>query len=478
MQLKGIFTSQVSYYILGRYLSYVVLFIVSLLSAKYLDTYYFGIYSFILLLVQYTTYIGHVPVYSLNTILSEKKKKKDLCEIIWTNSLLTSIVIIGLIITILSIFLCLNAFANYQFHHYFFFSVLIIVLANLNGLYSNLYRVYGNLWKLLFFQLIIPCGQLFVLFFAKQQKLLSLMLLVTIMANLFALLLFLREVPLKLKLRIKRRVLSIILKRGINLLIYNISFYLIVLSSRTIVAILSTPEQLGSYSLANNLSGAVYMVVGSFAYIYYPKLINSFSVGNDSNSTILLKKLDNTYVTICYFFNFLSFICIPALVWFLPNYVDMIPNFKLLLFAQLFFNQCFGHTVLLIARKKERRLISNAFISIVIVCVCLFFFWIFKIHCTYWAVGVLIAALYYLLSTSFSANLVLGNTVPLLSLFKSLFPWRYLIPMLISFSSIIFNATALLMSAFVCFILLNYKYIQQSIKIGLLYISDKNSLSF
>jgi O-antigen/teichoic acid export membrane protein len=269
-----------------------------------------------------------------------------------------------------------------------------------------------------------------------------------------------------------------IVKRGFNLVAYNISFYLIALLYRSIVALIFSPEELGNYSLANTLSAGIFVIVGAVSYIYYPKLIYRFSK-KDKNTLNTFEQFNNIYIPICYFISFLFTMCIPIIGIILPEYMNMIPNLKMLIIAQLFFNQCGISSMVLIARKKEMRLTSITFTCIAIICICSMIFAATGISIEYWGIGMLAAAMYFLIATEFIVRSLLNSKMPVMTLVKKIFPYRLIIPVLALFIFIFLPDNNLLcIIPFLIYISMNYNYLLHSIRLSIAYVSDNNSIYF
>ncbi len=445
VKIKNLFSSilksPIAQYIGIRYLTYGLQFVNAILIAKYLGVFYFGIYSFLLLINQYLTYVGITPSYSLNAILSTKKSDELFSKNLWNNALFLNILIIGFILfTSLTIIVFFPViFSKFLFKEYIIYVLFIFALSSLNNLFINLYRTYGLLQKINFNQLIVPAIQFFVMFFAKEKELLSYLLLGTISANLLSLILFLHKIPLNGGIAYKKEIFLELLKRGFHLLLYNVSFYLILLSSRTIVSIYYTTEELGLYTLAVNLSSAVFMVVGAFSFVLYPKFLNKFFISSNTVIKNLLFTISSIYITGCYLLTYLGFFAIPLVKYLLPQYETALPAFKVLLLTQLILNNNFGYSLLLVARKKERFLTKYALITLTITLITSIIFTHTGLPLITMALAVLIGFLFYNINITKQAFIEISQKVNIKIVLNEIFPVYYLLPILIMALSIIIN---------------------------------------
>lgn len=481
MSFLRIFKSQIAHYVGIRYFAYGLQFINSILVAKYLGVYYFGIYCFLFLVIQYVNYAGMAPTYSLNAILSTKKAKIQLPKLILGNSLLMS----AIITTMISMFCLLVVnifpliFIKYLFNEYVYYVIGIFVLASFNSLFINLYRSYGQLKKININQLIVPLTQTVVLLCATEKELLTLLLIGTVLSNLLSLIIFLIQSPLKINFCFQRIIFRALLKRGFNLLIFNVSFYLILLSSRTIVSIYYRAEELGFYTLAVNLSNAVFMLIGSFSFVLFPKLLFKFSNFDKVESKHLLNEIRSIYVTGCYLLTFAGFFLIPLLIYILPHYKDSLIAFKILLLTQLILNNNFGYSIVLIANKKESLMATNALITMVIViCISVLLIWLNLMFYTL-AMAVAIGFLFYCLRITYQALVIIESRGKMVNVLKELFPTYFFIPFLILITGIVLNDnyyTPIISMIF--FLILNWENVINAIIKTKLIISDKSILNF
>ncbi|WP_142784472.1 lipopolysaccharide biosynthesis protein [Changchengzhania lutea] len=475
------FRSPIIQYIGTRYLTFGIQFINSVLIAKYLGVYYFGIYSFISLINQYLAYTAMAPAYSLNALLSVRKNDKTNSVDLWRNSVLILLLIVGIVTAswITLFIFSPNTFSKYQFHDFYILVLIIFVFSSLNSLYTNLYRTYGLLGKINLNQFVIPFFQFLVLFFAKEEELLYYLLMGTIVANVFSFIVYSTNPPLKVGLQFKKPIFSELLTRGVNLLLYNVSFYLILLSSRTVVSIYYSAEELGFYTLAVNLSNAVFMIVGSFSFVLFPKLLNKFHNTCPTEAQKLLNNIRSIYIASCYLLTYLGFFAIPLLELLLPQYKQAMPAFKILLLAQLILNNNFGYSILLIAKKKERFMTYYALIGIFIITVISLLFIKIDLSFLFVALSVAIGLTYYCVSITQKAYIEMNQKLGIKKMFQELFPIYYLIPFLVLVISVLIKENIFTpYISFIIFIFMNKKNLFEGYKRGVVFLTDRNSLKF
>ena len=486
MNLKLAFSkaskSTIVQYIGFRYIAFGLQFINSIFIAKYLGVYYFGVFSFIFLVSQYLINLGMTTSYSLNAILSAKKSNGQLVQKVWDNALLLNIVICFSISIIgeLVFYIYPALFAKYSFSNYKHFVLLYFVLTVFNSLYINLFRAYARLNEINFNQIIVPFLQLMVLFFAKEYRLLLLLLWATIIANVLSVIYFYIKSPLKHQFNFNIKISHTLLIRGFHLLLYNISFYLILLMARTIVSIFFTAEKLGYFTLAVNISNAVFMVVGSLSFIVYPKMVNKFSSNNNVLSLALVNEIRSIYIAGCYVLTYIGFCSIPLLKWLLPKYTDAILPLEILLLTQLILNNSFGYSAFLIAQKLERYLTRYALFALVIVAILGTLLSVLKFDFYTVAIPVAVGFLFYcLLLTKKCLSVLENKSISILQSLQKIFPINYLIPFLIlmttTFQSDLIFTTGL---SSIVFVVMNKERITAMILKAKALIYNNNSINF
>ena len=136
----------------------------ALLIANYLGVFYFGIYGFASLLLQYLSYTNFGINYSLNVILSTEKEidTRKVSEYLSVSIFVTtaiSVVLIGLAV-FCDLIGIVALFNKYILSDYYYIIIIIAILQYYNIVFITLFRIYGKLSEINFSYLILPIGQL------------------------------------------------------------------------------------------------------------------------------------------------------------------------------------------------------------------------------------------------------------------------------------------------------------------------------
>lgn len=368
-QIKNIFKSDFLVYLISRYLAYAFQFINSIILLNYLGEIKYGMYGFGLMIISYISYAHLGLNQSVNTILAIKKSKSELCVKIWNTAFSINLVISIALISINYTILLINdnIAIKYQYPSYSYYIIAIGFLTNTNLLFVSLYRIYGKFLKINVSQLLIPGLVLIGAIYFKHHLSLKFVFSSIILAHVISFIIFYYKSPIITKISITVKLFKIIILRGLNLMVYNLSFQLITLAATTLISIFYSAEQLGYFSLSVLLSNALVMIVGSMMFLIYPKLLNKFS--NNVNSYIkeILNKIQSHYVLSTDLVTLSAIIIIPIFELYFSKYKPINESLKILILAQLVLNSTSGFSAFLIARKKEAKMTKFGFISVIIV---------------------------------------------------------------------------------------------------------------
>jgi hypothetical protein len=134
-------------YLLNKYISYALLFFRGLILAKFLGPYYFGIWGFISLTLQYLSYTSLGINYAVTVKLSIDEKRNTLDGSYVSNAIISTILFSALfIIVAITIKVTdIDLFPKYDFLNYLVVVSLITIFANLQQVLINILRVYKKL---------------------------------------------------------------------------------------------------------------------------------------------------------------------------------------------------------------------------------------------------------------------------------------------------------------------------------------------
>ncbi len=462
--------NKVFYYTASRYLTYIIQFINSLIIAIHLGPFYLGIWGFINLVIQYILRINFGITNSANTIASIHKKDEDyVSKIIGT----AFVMLIGLSCLIILFFyslkvLNINLGEKYSFSTYLPYVLFIAILMHLNQLFSHLFRVFGKLSAIIFNQSILVLLTFCVVFFWKGESLLQVLIITNCVAVLSSFLYYSLTTPIKIKLNFSFSTMRAIQRRGIYLFLYNIAFYLIIITTKSFISGAYRVEEFGFFTFAYTLANAILLLFETITFLIYPKMLNRFANNSNQKSVELIHSLRHSYITTSYLFIFLSVALYPLFILLFPQYASTEKAFGIIAMSVATSTNSFGYQGLLISRNKEKLL---GFISVIslLINIILNYFLIYVAGVNYELVMIstLIAYFIFTLIIGKYGRKELGLKSGIIESIGDTFPIRLALPMIISLFIIISGLSSYyLVAVIILFLFMNKKSLLSAKKLA------------
>lgn len=478
--LSRILTSPSFIYVILRYSTYALAFINTLLLAKFLGSYHYGIYSFILLVFSYMSYSNLGINDSLNTEYA-KYKHKRISKYIWDSSWTINMVITILGSLIFYLVYCWNndIFIEYHFKQYAFVLILTCAIINLQKIYITYYRLYGKLLKINI-QQILPNITVFILaIFLNYNISINIIVWTLFITNLLSLLIFRIGVPHKPKILFRISLIKVLILRGISLLMYNFSFSLFILLASSIVSLYYSVSEFGCFSLSNSIANGVIMAGGAFLFIFYPKILNSFSRSNEECFT-MIKKIKSIYVVSIDIICILTIPIVYGISFIYPQYaLSLVRIYTILILGKCINNATTGYSAYLIASKKELLLTLYALIAVSIEWGIIRFFLSMGYGMEYIALAVALGSLVYTVLIVITGLRKLSGYIDFREcLSEILGKGKWLVLAILYIYSFYLTNIYYLSITLIGYYILNHHNINVAIKNGLEIIKNKNALNF
>lgn len=446
MFLKFIFkicTNRIFVYLITRYIVYAIQFVSLLLLAVRLGPYYYGIWGFVLMLINYFSIINWGIGNSLNVFLVQYKsdpiKSKDYIS--------TAFVIIGLqivlVVCVAFLYACygFSIFEKYHIGNIFYVVCIIASFQYANSLCSNIYRVKNKLLELSIYQSSIPILVLVCILLFDGVNLLYYLLISYLISHIFSFSVFLFRGEITIRGYCSWNIFKSIIGKGFFLFLYNSSFYLILTTTSFIISYFYSVEEYGMYSFSYNLGHAILLILEAFTFIIFPKLIDKFHTESNLSIINILNELRINYVVLSHGLMYVAIMFFPYILYFFPKFQNSLPALFLTSSAVLLSTNAFGYNTLLIARNKEKLVsiasVLSLFLNLTLALLLAsyrflpYYCIVFSIMCSY--------CLFALLCAYF-ANKYLQRKYNLKDLFKELFPVSLMLPycsvIIITFCSI------------------------------------------
>lgn len=429
--LKKIFSSPSMAYILSKYITYGIQFINSIFIAVYLGPVYLGIWGFILLMTQYLNQINLGIPHSVNTIAAiHKEKEKYISKVIGN-----AIVILSVLSFLLGCVFLLNytyewGFGEkYNFKENSFYILIIGILTHFNSLFSNILRIHGKILEIAFSQSLLPIATLLMLFFYKKEELLMALVCVYVISALVSFIVFIIRIPLAININLDARLWKTILKKGWHLFVYNTSFYFILISTRSFVSHYYGVEEFGYFTFAFSLANVLILLLNSFSFLIWPKLLNRFAKLNNSDSYKLITDVRKLYITTTHALLHIGVCLFPYFLLIFPEYSETFTTFSLIALTIVLFKNSFGYQGLIIARGKEKLIGKLSFFVLILnISLCYILIKWGEVDYEYLILATLVTYLIYIIFLNIFGRLTLDLNLKSVDVLKDTFPLSLLIP--------------------------------------------------
>ncbi len=458
--------NKVLLYTLSRYFTYAIKFIGTLLIAKYLGTYYLGVWGFILLIIQYFSKINFGISNATNALVSVHKSDTEYIQKIVGGGIGMLLLLSFMIILFWGGFYLLDIElgAKYHFMQYIPYVIAITIISHFNLFFSNIFRIYGQLANIAFSQSMVPIALLIVAFLYKGEQLVFALILAYLFAVLTSFFIFFITSPVSLKPVFNIHLFRLIQIKGFYLFVYNASFYLIVLSTRSFISDYYSVEEFGFFTFAYILANVVLLLFQSFTFLIFPKVLNRFANQSNEQAVALLNLLRGSYVTICHFFMHLGILFYPLLLMFFPKYASTHKIFVMIALTVLIFTNTFGYQGLVIAKSKEKKIALIAFVALLFnIFLSDIFIVNFRVPIEFSMLGTMLVFLIYVFVLAKLGRKTIEQDSSFLATLYSVFNTRWILPFLLSIviTIIVDKVTLWYILPLALFVLLNYKGLKE-----------------
>ncbi len=383
----------------NRYFVNVLQMVRGLIIAKYLGPYYFGVWGFLTIALQYLSYSNLNVENGVTVLLSvgNKKEERDVSDV--SSTAIMSSVVVGLLLLFAGGILKIGnveLFPKFEFNSYIIFILLITFLSNIQRVLTNIQRVKKALNKIAIVETTTNLLLLGSAFIFKEERLIIAQLSCMLLTNVLAIIIYSFGHPFSIHWRIKLPSLKKLFDISFPLFIYNVSFYLITLSARTVLSAFYSVAQLGYYTLAYSISNAILLGFRSIAWAIYPEVLAKLQHGIDiSEVKANIDKINRIYSTAVNFALYALILLLPLLLEFVPQYKSAFPTIVILLLAQGFLTISFGFNSLAVSRNEQGKVAKISVLIVAIVTAAsLGVSWL-KMDYIYIAIAVLVGSLVY-----------------------------------------------------------------------------------
>ncbi|MGG5617846.1 lipopolysaccharide biosynthesis protein [Myroides odoratimimus] len=361
--LKSILQNKNICYLLTRYVTYGIQFLVSIYIAVALGPQYFGIWGFILLLINYFAVFDFGISNAVNLMIIQSGNDSKQVQRYFTTGFLLVTLLNFLIIMffVVNYLFPMEVFVKYHITNKIWLICLIVVNVNYNNLMMHLYRINNKLAQISFYQSVVPILLLIVVSFFNGESLLMYLVLCYSVGNLLSFCSFVFGKVLPKFIKPVLADFKNVFRRGFFLFLFNVSFYLIVLSLRSFISAHYTVSEFGIFSFAFTLGNSILLLLQAISFLIYPKVVAVLNKLENDNVLESLNNLRRVYLTLTYLMLFIGLVVISKVIDFIPKYSDSFRIIGLCSLTMVLYSNSFGYGTYLISKGQER---INALISI------------------------------------------------------------------------------------------------------------------
>ena len=455
---------------ISRYFGFFIKFLQSIYIAASLGPYYFGLWGFILMLIEYLKYSSIGLEHSVNVELSTLEKKpsndKKIGEIIFNSLIPIFLVSILMIIGVVIIKLGKYDFgAKYNLLEFLFYIIGFIIVNNFHLILTNVYRSYLKFNKIIFSELLFGLLPFLTIFFFSKEYLLRAIIISMIIARLIGLLAFVINFKFPFSWKLNYSFVKSLIIIGFGLLVYNVSYSLVFLSANSVISVFYSVEEFGFFTLAFSVTSATMLGLKAITYAVYPKVLFNLRDGLiDENIKEYISKMTTIYSLVVCLVVVIMVVVLPILFYFIPEYSPISVSLNWLLLAQAFYAFSFIHSSMIFARKKQSYVVK---ITLILLAIFIFIYLVIGYnHLDYNLIAMSITTfvvIYSILQINF-ANKLINNNVTWLEIIISVFRLRMIFPIIFSMAMNYLGLYYLSPLGILIYVLLNIKNIKNAFK--------------
>lgn len=439
--LSKIFNNKVVLYMGSRYLTYALQFFTTLIIAVKLGPQEFGIWGFILLMINFFNIVDFGISNSLNVLLVQDRSNSSQCaRYISASAIIITILSALVILTyVLVRFINPEIISKYNSWQFLPLVVFVVIISYYNKSLSVVYRVGNRLLEVAIYQSLIP-----VLLFASivifHESTLWYMIGSYLLGHIIIILFFLSNGLATFKQLPSCQDVKAVSSKGFWLFLYNSAFYLIMYITLLFVSNYFQVEEYGKFNFAYTLSHSIFLLIDAFSFIVFPKILDKLKSKDYNKCRSAISLVRSNYITLVYSLVFFALPFFELFCSFIPKYSDCGRALCLSAVAFLPYVNAFGMNTFLIAQNKERVL---SFVSITLLLINAILLFVFKTFMTFpfdfYFLSPMILYVIYTISCALLTRLKMGYDSNIIDILKLSFPMNSMVFILISLISIILS---------------------------------------
>ncbi|QED49192.1 oligosaccharide flippase family protein [Cytobacillus dafuensis] len=384
-------------YTFSRYYKQGIVFLRSMILAYLLSIDAFGLYSWVAVLLTFSIVINLGTNYSLVKYVSIKKDPLEQQRYI--NNTFSILVYSYIIFTILALAITntkINIFADL-----WFLVIFILFLYQINIYYESLLRSIEKFTEIAIGYILVASLEVILLlaYFksVNLEKALYFYAVSLLVANVYYFMTSKKYTRLSLNSpkNLFGHEFNELIKSGSLLLLFNLGYLLYINIDKILIGIYRGNEDLGIYNFSTTLIAGSAIVLQSISYIYYSKLLKFYSTNKPNTIEVFRKTLILLSVLLILFNAAVIFVMQLFIQFFFTQYAESFVIIVILIVGQYFNTLALFCNVIQIARDKEKLIVIQQIISIIVNTLLSGIFLILNYPLYFVAIGTLISQLVF-----------------------------------------------------------------------------------
>lgn len=412
------------------------------------------------MILSYLSQLNFGISHSVNVIISVEKENEEYVKKVIGNGL-TMIIFLSIIIFLFFIFSYTGGLTigeKYNFSTYLIPVMFIAIFTHLNSLLSNIFRVFGKIFSIALNQSLFPILMTFMILFYKEHNLLWALVIANFVSVVISFILYLNRVPIKFKLLFDFNLIKYIQKRGWHLFIYNSSFALIIITTKSFISSSYSVEEFGYFTFSFSLVNAILLFLDTLSYLISPKMINRFANGNNNHIHNILSSVRTAYISTSHFLIHFSIMLFPLILQLFPAFEQAGDVLKVIALTVILYTNSFGYQTVLLARGKEKLSGTLAFMALILNIILVPLFISLNVQFSYVIIATMIVYFIFVFASGIAGRKELKLSISFRNIIKDIFPIRMFVPFAISLILILFSAPNIFfIIPFVIYTLFNFK---------------------
>lgn len=340
----------------SNYFTHGLSFLTSILLARKLSPYEFGIWGSFLLISSFLNEfnLGITHGFLYKTIKSPKHQKSYL-----THSSLLVLVLILILILLIFILMFFGLLKDYK-NYIIYFALLSSSFSLINALLSNNARVDNKIRILAIINLLQPVGILSAVLLSSGENTIDFLLVQAIIIQIVIFLTLLKQAKFDFK-KISKKTFQQILNKSLNLFLYNLFFYYVLICYREGFFRMNSVEIFGEFSFVLIFVTAASYFTNAFSFIINPKMYEIFKK-QKNNSLAVMFSYTFLMVNICFMISIVIETFLPFFSRNFTNFKNLDHHYFKLFAIPALLQFCTAHNTFLNASNRMTQMIKSTLI--------------------------------------------------------------------------------------------------------------------